>query len=148
MHRRYPLLCLAEAPNFAFFPNIISYTKITLSLASDDEWNKSALLLNCWSVRYLPKVLEYLQYFLDCLINIHLSPSKQCRFMEDIHAAHTSFYLQITLVNVSVELNIVLRGEWMTILFGDRKRSIVMESALLNECSKDFCQRLYIYEED
>ena len=45
----------------------------------------------------LPKVLEHLQYLLDHLINTPLSPSEQCWFMEDIHAAHTSIYVEITL---------------------------------------------------
>ena len=64
----------------------------------------------------LPKVLEHLQYFLDHLINTPLPPSEQCWFMEDIHAAHTSIYVEITLIDVSVQLNIVLRGEGMVIL--------------------------------
>ena len=47
------------------------------------------------------KSLGTLAVLLDCLINIPLSPSKQCWFMEDINAAHSSFYLQITLVDVT-----------------------------------------------
>ena len=36
-----------------------------------------------------------------CLINITLSPLKQCRLLiHDIHAAHKSIYLQITLMAV------------------------------------------------
>ena len=58
-------------------------------------------------IQSLPKVLEHLQYFLDHLINTPLSPSEQCWFMEDIHAAHTSIYVEITLIDVSVQLNIV-----------------------------------------
>ena len=67
-------------------------------------------------IQSLPKVLEHLQYFLDHLINTALFPSEQCWFMEDIHAAHTSIYVEITLIDVSVQLNIVLRGEGMVIL--------------------------------
>ena len=55
----------------------------------------------------LLKVLEHLQYFLDCLINTPLSPSKQCWFMEDIHAAHTSIYQQITIMDISVKLKLI-----------------------------------------
>ena len=66
------------------------------------------------NLQSLPKVLGNLQYFLDCLIP--LSPSKQCWFMEDIHAAHMSIYLHLTLMDAPVYLNIVLRGERVVIL--------------------------------
>ena len=73
-------------------------------------------ILSLGHIQSLPKVLEHLQYFLDHLINTPLSPSEQCWFMEDIHAAHTSIYVEITLIDVSVQLNIVLRGQGMVIL--------------------------------
>ena len=54
--------------------------------------------------------------------------------MEDKDAARTSIYLQITLMGVSVKLNIVLRGRvWLSSIV-DRKLNI----SLWNECSKDF----------
>ena len=58
--------------------------------------------------------MEQLQLFHDCLYNIPLSPWKQCWFMQDIDAALESIYLQKTLKDVPLELNVVLRGERMT----------------------------------
>ena len=84
--------------------------------SSTNHLGEQNYLLKGRSSRSLPKVLEHLQYFLDHLINTPLSPSEQCWFMEDIHAAHTSIYVEITLIDVSVQLNIVLRGEGMVIL--------------------------------
>ena len=64
----------------------------------------------------LPKVLEHLKLFLDRLYSIPLSPSIQCWFAQDIHAALESIYLKINLIDASLQLNIVLRGEGMVIL--------------------------------
>ena len=47
------------------------------------------------------KSLGTLAILFRLLINTPLSPSNQCWFMEDIHAAHISIYLQITLMDVS-----------------------------------------------
>ena len=54
--------------------------------------------------------MEHLQHFLGSLNNIPLSPSKQCWSMQDIYAALESIYLQVTLIGVSLQLKIVLRG--------------------------------------
>ena len=81
-------------PSFCHFSNLQEVYLFNSSKVCDD-----APFLKLQS---LPKVLEHLQYFLDYLISTPLSPSKQCWFMEDIHAAHTSIYLQITLMEVSV----------------------------------------------
>ena len=67
----------------------------------------------------LPKVLEHLQHFLGCLISIPISPLKQCRFMQDIQAAHKSIYLQITFKAVNLQFNIILRDHWALVV--DRK---------------------------
>ena len=45
-----------------------------------------------------------------------LSPSKQCWFMQDINAALESIYLKTTLIDASLQFNIVLRGEGVVIL--------------------------------
>ena len=91
------------------------------------------------------KSLGTLAVLSSCLINTPLSPSKQCWFMDDIHAAHTSIYLQISFMGVSVYLNIVLRGRGLLSSVVARKHSIVMESTLLNEYYEDFWQRLIVW---
>ena len=67
--------------------------------------------------------------------------------MQDITGALESIHLQITLIGVSLQLNIVLRGEgWLSIVL-DPKFIIVMYSALLRFYlySNNFWQRFYLY---
>ena len=97
------------------------------------------------NIQSLPNVLVHLKYFLDCLINIPPLPLKTIsvygKYSRSTHvnlpADNSNRCIYLTQHSFKVG-----RG-WFSFV-ADRKRSIVMESALLNECSKDFWQRMYI----